>query len=177
VGEPKKTITQIKLAGNVGHLSREQLKVRSDEAKQQHVGAVEIRPRLPKHLSQEAVVVWKQTVKLMRQRGTISAGDVPALEVYAEVSARWQAAKKDVATRGIVVTVIKQDKQGNEYATEVTNPCLAIVQDCERQLLSLAKALGLTPDTRERVKPTGRAKDQAAKPGTVAAMFPNMFKN
>src|SRR5580704_1157124 len=111
MGEPKQTITEIKLKGNPGHLSRSQLKVRADEAKQQAHVPAEVRPRLPKHLSAEAVIVWRATVRLMRQRGTISAGDVPALEVYAEVSARWQAAKKDVATRGIVVTVEKHDKQ------------------------------------------------------------------
>ena len=175
MGEPKATITQITLKGNPGHLSREQLKVRADEGKQAAHVSAEVRPRLPKHLSADAVKVWKQTVKLMRARGTISAGDVPALEVYAEVSARWIAAKRDVATRGIIVTATKHDKQGQEYTVETTNPCLTIVQDCERQLLSLAKALGLTPDTRDRVKATGRATDAAPKAGTVAAMFPGLF--
>jgi P27 family predicted phage terminase small subunit len=177
MGEPKKTAELHVLAGNPSKLSREQLKVRAAEDKQQPGVSAEVRPRLPKHLSKEAVIVWRATVRLMRARGTISAGDVPALEVYAEVSARWQAAKADVAVRGIVVSVVKHDKQGNEYTTEMTNPCLAVVQDCERQLLALAKALGLTPDTRERVKPTARSKAAQAKPGSVAAMFPNLFKD
>jgi len=179
MGEAKKTVSEIRLAGNAGKHSRAELLVRAkEEREQQPVQPANCRPKLPKHLCADAVVVWKQTLKLMRARGTLSAGDAPILQVYAEVSARWIAAKRDLAERGIIVRVTRHDKQGAEYSVEATNPCLAIVQDCERQMLSHAKALGLTPDSRERVKPAKTKDSDAgqAVPGSVAAMFPDMFK-
>ena len=180
MGRPKKTVIDMVLRGNPSKLSREQLQVRAKQEAAASVGEVfngkAIRPRLPKHLCAEAVVVWRNTVRLMRQRGTISAGDVPALELYAEISARWQAAKADLNKRGIIVQQVRRDKQGNTYTVDAQNECLAICQDCERQLLSLAKALGLTPDTRGRVEPTKQDNAGVAQPGTVAALFPEMFK-
>jgi P27 family predicted phage terminase small subunit len=176
MGLPKKTITQIKLAGNPGHFSREQLKVRAEEAKQSTMPAQCQRPRMPKHLSANAVVVWRQTVKLMRERGTLSADTAPTLAIYCEITARWICAKDDLLKRGLQIEQTRHDKQGNEYQVLVENPSLAIAQDAERQLLALQKALGITPDMRTRVLPTPESKASAAKPGTVAFMFPDLFK-
>lgn len=176
---PSKPASVHVMSGNPSKLSRQELQMRAKReaaAPGEVFNGKAVRPRLPKHLCAEAVVVWRATVRLMRLRGTISAGDVPALELYAEISARWQAAKADLNKRGIIVQQVRHDKQGQQYTVEVQNECLAICQDCERQLLSLAKALGLTPDTRGRVEPTKQAKEAEAQPGTIAAMFPEMFK-
>jgi P27 family predicted phage terminase small subunit len=175
MGLHKKTIAQIQLAGNPGHFSREQLRIRAEESKKAAVSAPGTRPRMPKHLSAEAVIVWRQTAKLMKERGTLSADTAPTLAVYCEITARWIVAKKDLLERGLQVKQTRYNKQGDPYEVEVENPSLAICQDAERQLLALQKALGITPDTRARVTPTPESAAAKAKPGTVAAMFPEMF--
>lgn len=117
------------------------------------------RPRAPKHLSAEALTAWKDAVRLMRKRGSLTPGDSPTLAVYAETVASWCQAKSDVAKRGQILCETRFSKSGTEYTVEVLNPSVRIMQDASRQLLALAKSLGLSPDTREKIK-TPKAKTE-----------------
>jgi P27 family predicted phage terminase small subunit len=125
------------------------------------------RPRLPRHLCPEAVLAWREAVRLLRKRGTLTAGDAPTLEVFAETKARWIQAKKDLAERGLQITYTVLDKNGQAHEREKTNPNLKIAEFAEKQLLALAKALGLSPDSREKIKPPKTPKKkEPPKPGT-----------
>jgi P27 family predicted phage terminase small subunit len=131
---------------------------------------------MPKHLSPEGVVAWREASRLLKQRGTLSAGDGPTLEIYAETRARWIAAKKDLAERGLQIIVTMLDKNGNAVEREKTNPNLKVAEVCEKQLLALAKSLGLTPDTREKVKPPRPdPADAPLAPTSMAAKHPEWF--
>jgi P27 family predicted phage terminase small subunit len=136
------------------------------------------RPRMPKSLSPSAAQAWKDAVRLLRKRRTLSAGDAPVLTVYANVFAKMQKANADIEARGFEVEVIRTNKKGEEYTTTVPNVSVRIATDCERQLLQLAKALGLTPDTREKVKPTKEEKKPTKwtpTANTLGAFMPELF--
>ena len=137
------------------------------------------RPRCPAFIKADpdAFLAWKDVVRLLKKRRTISAGDAPTLAVYSVVYSKWIRATKDIAERGFEVTVTKTNKQGEEYEIEVPNVSVRIATDCERQLLALAKALGLTPDTREKIKPTKAdpEKEYRPEPGTIGALYPDLF--
>jgi len=108
----------------------------------------------------------------MRKNGTLSASDGATLEVYAETKAAWIQAKADVQVNGQIITETRITRSGAEYTVQTVNPSVKIAQEASRQLLNLAKVLGLTPQTREKVK-RARTTTGAAQfaPGTVGAML------
>jgi P27 family predicted phage terminase small subunit len=132
------------------------------------------RPRMPKHLSAEAQVAWRDAVRLLKKRGTLSAGDAPTIAAYSECVARWIAAKKNVEDNGIVVVVTMVDKNGVTYEREKLNICLKVVEVAEKQMLALAKSLGLSPDSREKVKPTKADPKTVLAPGSAALLYPEL---
>lgn len=60
---------------------------------------------------------------------------------YAEIKQRRDEALADVKERGMVVTQVKWYGKRSDII-HVENPFLKIAQDCEKQLLALAKAIG-----------------------------------
>lgn len=91
-------------------------------------------------------------MKLLEARGTLDPGAGPTLELYAETKARWLRAKADLEARGEMITETRITKSGETYDVSVLNPMLRVAENCESQLLSLTKTLGIAPDARERVK-------------------------
>jgi P27 family predicted phage terminase small subunit len=124
------------------------------------------RPRMPKHLSESAQRVWKETLRLLRRRGTLTADTGPTLAIYAECVATWEVAKADIIARGQIISETRFSKSGTEYQIDVVNPSMKIKENCERQALAVLKALGLSPDAREKVK---KARTKADMPGGAFA--------
>jgi P27 family predicted phage terminase small subunit len=110
------------------------------------------RPKCPRHLSKAARKEWLAIVKLLESRGVLDPGAGPTLELYADTRVRWLAAKADLDKRCLMVQVTKSTSKGEIYSVEVENPYLKIAQDCEATLQQLAKALGIEPASREKVK-------------------------
>jgi len=116
------------------------------------------RPKIPGHLSPVARSEFKRACKILLDRGTATSGDFATLAVYAEVYARWIAAKQQLGTEFIVVTQTT-DNNGKLNTVERPNPLIKVVEAAEARLLALAKSLGLTPDTRDRVRKTKTTKE------------------
>ena len=112
------------------------------------------RPRIPVHLKGTARTEYKRLVQYLEKRGTVTEADVQVLCVAAEVSARWIEAKEMLANEGLQVTRTVLDSSGNPHEKQIINPLLAVVEKAEQRLLALTRSLGLTPDTREKVKRT-----------------------
>ncbi len=51
---------------------------------------------------------------------------------------------------GIFITYVVVDKNGNQVEREKLNLCLRVVEIAEKQMLALAKSLGLSPDILRR---------------------------
>jgi P27 family predicted phage terminase small subunit len=132
---------------------------------------------MPKHLSPEAQKVFRETVRLMKRRGILTADCATTLSVFSEVSASWIMAKQDVLTRGQIIEEIRTKKNGETYTVEAVNPSVQIQSEAEKKLLSLTKALGLSPDARQKVKVVKeRPENIPAVPGTAAYKYPQFFK-
>jgi P27 family predicted phage terminase small subunit len=132
------------------------------------------RPKAPAHLSPAARQEFKRCVELLVKRGTVTPGDVATLAVYAEVFARWIQAKQQIGDQ-LMIETEAADSHGQVRIVQRLNPLLKIVQNCERQLLTIAKNLGLTPKDRESVKPTRQNGDDDIIPGSLGDTNPELF--
>ena len=119
------------------------------------------RPRIPSHLGPEARSEFKRACKILLERRTATSGDFLALTLYAEVYARWIAAKKELGTQFIVTTAVT-DNHGKDHTVDRPNPLIKVVENCESRLLTLAKSLGLTPDARDKVRKTKAKQEEGA---------------
>jgi P27 family predicted phage terminase small subunit len=127
-------------------------------------------------LSPTARAEFKRAVQLLEQRKTITPGDFTTLAVYAEVFARWIQAKREIGDSLMIETTVT-DNNGNPRIVSRLNPLLKVAQACEARMLSLVKALGLTPVDREKARPTtGVAKDEIV-PGSIADVMPELLNS
>ena len=115
----------------------------------------------------------KRCVRVLERRGTITEGDFAALAVYAEVYARWIQAKKEIGDSLMVATTVL-DSHGTARTVTRLNPLLRVAQQCESRMLSLVKALGLTPLDREKVKQTASGEEEIVK-GSIADVMPHLL--
>jgi P27 family predicted phage terminase small subunit len=125
---------------------------RSSVPTESHVAAA--LPRPPKFLSKEARKKFKQLVKQLAVRRAVTAGDADLITIYVSTWERWQAALKNIADEGLIVTYTRLDAGGNAHDVERANISLKIVEVSERACLSYLARLGLTPRDRELVRPT-----------------------
>jgi P27 family predicted phage terminase small subunit len=96
---------------------------------------------------------FKRVSKILAERRTETTGDFSILGVYAEVYSRWVSAKRTLADQGLEIECTLLDSNGQAHVNRKLNPMLKVVESCETKLLSLLKSLGLTPNSRETVKP------------------------
>jgi P27 family predicted phage terminase small subunit len=127
------------------------------------------RPKPPAHLSAAAKVEFRRVSKILGQRQVETPGDFAAIALYATVYDRWIALKTEVAANyTILVTIL--DSHGEAHETTKVNPLLKELNATEGRLLALIRELGITPASREKVKPTvggDQSENDAPQPGTV----------
>lgn len=116
---------------------------------------------MPLHMTGIAMDRWKEMVKILRVRGTLTKGDGPALELYCETYARWRACLKEVEEHGVMVDVTVLSSSGAEITKRVQNPAAKLAAQMENSLRAMLKEFSATPASRERTKPTApkEAKD------------------
>lgn len=177
MGRPQKTYEQHMLAGNPSKLSKNTLAQRESSDPTEKPSQVAAgRPKMPAHLSAEAVESWKLVCKLLRAKGTLAKTDAATLEIYCEVKSSWILAKRDVQERGQVIEETRYSKSGDSYTVRVVNPSVPIQRDSERQLLQLTKALGLSPDAREKVRRTRKVKSESDENTALMKAFPFLLE-
>jgi P27 family predicted phage terminase small subunit len=120
----------------------------------------------PAHLSPEAQQVWKRVSKLLGARHTQTPGDWTALALFCEVYVRWVQAKKELGTELMIDDPVL-DSNGQLHTRRKLNPLLKVVEAAEKNLLVMARELGLTPLMREKVKPAKEPESETAGPATV----------
>jgi P27 family predicted phage terminase small subunit len=109
-----------------------------ERAESPHTGG---RPKMPKTLTPVAQEKWKELVKVLSKRGTLTKADGALLEIVCETYAIWRLYVADVHTRGIYV-----DGEPNSS----TKHCTAMENTLARYFVQL----GITPASREKAKLT-----------------------
>lgn len=179
-----KTVAEVLQAGNPSKLSAAELRRR--EALEKGGGkeaptVPSVKPKMPKHVREDEVAkkAWRDAVRVLTARGTVTGGEAVTLAVYAVVYSTWVAAVADVRERGIEIDVTNVRKDGTEFYTTKTNPNVKVKSESEKQLLSLSRSLGLTPDSREKahVEQAPKPTKFVPKAGTAAALMPELFNN
>jgi P27 family predicted phage terminase small subunit len=130
------------------------------------------RPKPPAHLCKDALIEFKRVSKILGARKTETAGDFATLAVYAECYSRWVEAKRKLAAAGLEIEQTVLDSNGQPHTNLKINPLLRVVENCETKLLALVRALGLTPDTRDRVKPAqAETEKKTFAPGSIGFAY------
>ena len=120
----------------------------------------------PDHLSPEAQTIWRKVSRLLGARRTETPGDFAALAVFCECYVRWVQAKRELGT-DLLIDVTVLDSNGQPHTNRRLNPLLKVVEAAEKNVLILARELGLTPLLREKVKPAKEPETETAGPATV----------
>ena len=128
------------------------------------------RPKMPKHLSPVARDKWKELVRDLSARGTLTKADASALELYCETYAQWRACLEEVLKYGVMVETTVTDSSGESFTKRVQNPAQKLAIQLQNSLRQMLKELGFTPASREKAKPAkpAKPKNTAPKPGTAA---------
>jgi P27 family predicted phage terminase small subunit len=172
MSSPRKPIEWHKLAGSERDAMRDRSKAGAGES-----STVGGRPRMPKSVKADDVAraKWRDTVRILRGRGTLSTGDAQVIELLAVNYSQWLAALEHVRAHGNPMT-ITVPVRGGTAEVEKENPNVRTASDCAKQIHALSKSLGLTGIDRDkvkRVKPTEA--EQIAKPGSALDQFPELF--
>lgn len=110
----------------------------------------------PKHLSRRARKAYRYAVEMLDGVGVLSISDALAVESLAATYAQLWEARDALAAYGSMTysTMTEGGAVWKPY------PEVAIVSDCERRLLQLYSAFGMTPSARTRVAVTAKPEDE-----------------
>jgi P27 family predicted phage terminase small subunit len=111
------------------------------------------RAKIPAHLSRAERAEFKKLHAQLSERRVCTPGDAHVLALAAVAICRWIGEKKDLAENGRWKTVTVLDSNGQAIQKEIPNPARKDSVESERQILSLLKSVGLTPDSKDRVRP------------------------
>ena len=116
------------------------------------------RPRMPKYLSAIAAEKWKETVRLLAKRGTLTRADATALEILCVTYERWRALCDEIREHGPMVDVTVLDSSGTAHTKRVQNPAAKLAAQLENSMRAMLKELSATPASREKAKPAAPEK-------------------
>lgn len=127
------------------------------------------RPTMPKDLSEDERIAWKEAVKVLSSRHTLTKADGLALRLYAETSARHKALLREIKENGEMVDQPVLDSNGVCHKKRVLSQASKAASTLAARLHALLREFSLTPITRERTKPAAppAPKKNEIKPGSM----------
>jgi P27 family predicted phage terminase small subunit len=128
------------------------------------------RPKFPKaDLPDEAESVWKEVVKNLARRRTLTSGDGHLITLYCGTYLQWVSAIKEVAVSGVMIEQTRVSKSGEPYTVRIQNPCVRMAASLADRLQEYLRDLGLTVKDREKITPLPKSATAPQEvPGTVA---------
>lgn len=125
------------------------------------------RPKMPKHLSTLAKDKWRDFVRELDKRGTLTKVDSNALELMCETYAQWRACLAEIEKYGVMVDTIVTDSNGEAHTKRVQNPAQKLAIQLQNALRAMLKEFSATPASREKAKPAKPAppKPRKLEPG------------
>jgi P27 family predicted phage terminase small subunit len=128
------------------------------------------RPKRPSYLNKAAKKEWARLIPLLESRGTLTELDGGALALHCVNFSRYLQAQEEIEKYGIVIVTTTLDSNGSPITSRKKNPAVSIASECERAMRSFLRELGLTPDSREKIRPAGeQPAKQDAQPTLSAA--------
>jgi P27 family predicted phage terminase small subunit len=109
------------------------------------------RPTMPKDLPPAAQAEWRRMCKQLLKRGTLTAIDSSALEIYVRMFARWVKVAA-MAEENPLTTTTWVDSTGVEREKVVENPASKIAARLEISLRAYQKEFAATPASRDKVR-------------------------
>ena len=110
----------------------------------------------PEWMNEEAKAVWLFLAEELEDE--LMSRDRPAFTAMCSEYGKYEAAAKDVHTRGVLVKgrttdrkVRDRDEEGEPLPGMVKNPAIQVARDALTQFLQYAKDFGLTPGARKRM--------------------------
>jgi P27 family predicted phage terminase small subunit len=126
---------------------------RATRAKDEVSPHVSGRPTRPSYFTEVGRKEWNRIIKILTERGTLTKGDGPVIELYVLTYCDWRAFNDDVEAQGRVVDSVWTDDKGT-HSSRAPNPILKNVAQTANALRALLIQLGVTPTARERAKQT-----------------------
>jgi P27 family predicted phage terminase small subunit len=111
------------------------------------------RPTRPNYFSDIGKKEWNRIIKILTERGALTKGDGPIIELYVNTYCQYRACLDEIESGGYFVTSTWKDETG-EHSSRVPNPAVKIGAQLGNQLRALQVQLGVTPQAREKTKPT-----------------------
>jgi P27 family predicted phage terminase small subunit len=109
------------------------------------------RPKMPKDLPPVAEAEWRRMCKQLLKRGTLTAVDSSALEIYVRMFARWVKVAAMAEEEPLVETEWT-DSAGAVHKKVVENPASKIAARLEISLRNYQKEFAATPASRDKAK-------------------------
>jgi P27 family predicted phage terminase small subunit len=129
------------------------------------------RPKMPVHLSPIAQERWKEIVKMLHKRGTITKADGPAIEILCEQYARWRACQDEILANGVMVEEEVSNGKDSIYTRRSLNPACKLATMLENSMRAMLQQIGSTPASRERSRPAKIPPTEAPlPPGSAGAI-------
>jgi P27 family predicted phage terminase small subunit len=125
---------------------------------------------MPRGLSASAQATWRELVGILEERHTLTIGDAPALLAYVQVSERLGLAQQELVKHGLVIESTVLDAKGRPATRSKANPAVKIAESCERLLHEFRRQMGLTPRSRDVVKPLQRQREDARSSPVLAIL-------
>ena len=113
------------------------------------------RPKYPKGISPEAKRVFKRLCNLLEERRHLSTGDGELLRLYSLLYTRHERALAKLEAEGEICIYVRLDSNGQPHDQAKPNLWLKVAETAERNMVACLDRLGLTPNARAKVKPTG----------------------
>jgi P27 family predicted phage terminase small subunit len=134
------------------------------------------RPRMPEHLSPVAQAKWREIVRELYKRNTVTRVDGTAIEIICNQYERLRECQKEIAEHGIMVEEEVSNGSGNVYTRRSLNPACKQATSLENSIRAMLMQLGSTPASRERAKAAKTSPKDAPLPADSAgALAANVF--
>lgn len=133
------------------------------------------RPRFPKGLTPAGKKTFKRLCSLLEQRRALTEGDVEALKLYCVLQDRHGRALLHLELEGEVKMYTRLDSNGQPHQFEKENIWHKVAAGAEKQMVAILVQLGLTPKSKDSIKPTRINKDDEIVPGSIADVMPELL--
>ena len=115
-------------------------------------------PRPAKFLSKDAKKKFRALVRQLAARRTVTAGDADLISLYCSLWERWQQSLAKILEEGAIRIYTRLGSDGASAEVERENLHIKLAQNCERQMVTILRQLGLTPSARDTVRPVATPK-------------------